>query len=475
MEQKNNNKKKETTDEALNERIEHAAEEVQANARRFFYRFLDVQRLSQTRQTIVLNELTESSNPGFDYFLMIVLSTTIATLGLVTNSVAVIIGAMLVAPLMSPILGVSIASLTGRPKLFRHSLFSVLEGISMAILLSAVLAYFAYRLPYGISAELPSEVLTRTSPSPLDLIIALAGGAAAAYALGHPNLSAAMPGVAIATALMPPLCTVGIGIAFNQPNVLFGALLLFLTNFSAISFAGILTFAMMDFRPKKREENATRISASIRISALLVLLVAIPLALLAWEAVREANVYTQAKNELVAGLSQFTDVQLVELSVRKIDKVQRLTVTIRSNHDMNYQQVLALQEQVAQKLQQPTSLEVIRVPMQRLDVLIPPTPTATPLQENTPTLTPMPTATLHPTPTSTPQPTPIPAFVSAPRGTTTLFKTPAGDAIAELPDGSPVWVLADAQELEGVVWRLVRDVFARQGWLPESALNLPLQ
>lgn len=461
-------------EQGIDERIEQAAEQVQTSAKRFFFRFLDSQRLSQTRQAIVLNELAESSAPGFDFLVLIILSCTIATLGLVTNSAAVIIGAMLVAPLMSPILGLSMASLTGRPIMFRRSLFSVLEGASTAILLSSLLAYFTYRLPYGILAELPSEVLSRTSPSPLDLIIALAGGVAAAFALGHPKLSAALPGVAIATALMPPLCTVGIGIAFNEPNVVLGALLLFLTNLSSISFAGILTFALLGFRPKSSQEKKSRIPRSIRISALLVLLITIPLAFLAWKTIREANLYNQVNNVLVEGLSQYTDVQLVDLSIRKESQTQRLTVTIRSANDLSHQQVLELQEQVAQQFQQPTSLEIIRVPMQRLDALTPPTPTVTPQKENTPTHTPMPTSTPRPTPTYTPQPTPIPAFIIAPDGVAQLFDAPEGNLIAQLPDGSPVWVLADQQELNGVVWRAVLDIFDRQGWLPQTVLTITL-
>ena len=92
-------------------------------------------------------------------------------------------------------------------------------------------------------------MLLRTQPSPFDLVIALAGGAAATYALARPRLSAALPGVAIATALMPPLCVVGIGISLQRSDVYMGALLLFLTNLVAISFASILVFAFLGFRP----------------------------------------------------------------------------------------------------------------------------------------------------------------------------------------------------------------------------------
>jgi uncharacterized hydrophobic protein (TIGR00271 family) len=162
-----------------------------------------LRQLPQERQEQVLARLRSDSSPGFDFFLLVVLSCAIATFGLVTDSAAVIIGAMLVAPLMSPILGLSLASVKGQNHMFRRAVVAVLEGATLAMVLSAALAWLGRELPFGFLTILPNEVLARTRPTPFDLGIALAGGAAAAYALAQPNLSAALPGVAIATALMP--------------------------------------------------------------------------------------------------------------------------------------------------------------------------------------------------------------------------------------------------------------------------------
>lgn len=201
-----------------------------------------IHQLDAQRREEVLAELAQASSPGFDFFLLVVLSCAIATFGLTTNSPAVIIGAMLVAPLMSPILGLSVASVVGERYVFRRALTALAEGMVLAIGLSVLIELFLQTLPFGIITidDLPNEILARTKPTPIDLGIALAGGAAAAYALAQPKISAALPGVAIATALMPPLCTVGIGIALDRQDVIFGALLLYLTNFTAISFAGIV-------------------------------------------------------------------------------------------------------------------------------------------------------------------------------------------------------------------------------------------
>ena len=133
--------------------------------------------------------------------------------------------------------------------MFRRSLIALIEGALLAVIFSAILGWIAHGLPFGVLNELPQEIVTRTRPTPFDLGIALAGGAAAAYALAHPRLSAALPGVAIATAIMPPLCTMGIGIALANTSVALGAGLLFITNLASISFAGILVFAALGFRP----------------------------------------------------------------------------------------------------------------------------------------------------------------------------------------------------------------------------------
>lgn len=162
--------------------------------------------ITRERRKEVLDPLGRESVPGFDYFFLVVLSCLIATLGLLADSPAVIIGAMLVAPLMSPILGLSLASVTGRRRLLQDASLALMEGAAVAIALSVVAGWLGRQSSIGALGMLPAEVISRTRPTPLDLFVALA----------QPAISAALPGVAIAIALMPPLCAVGIGIAFGH-------------------------------------------------------------------------------------------------------------------------------------------------------------------------------------------------------------------------------------------------------------------
>ena len=167
---------------------------------RYLFRKI-VKPVSLERRAEVQVQLRDSCTPDFDFFLLVLLSAVIATLGLLTNSAAVIIGAMLVAPLMSPIIGIGLASLTGDARLFRDSGVALVRGAFLAIFMAVLLAWVNRYLPFITLQELPAEVTSRTRPSPIDLTVALAGGMAAAFALAMPSISAALPGVAIATAL----------------------------------------------------------------------------------------------------------------------------------------------------------------------------------------------------------------------------------------------------------------------------------
>jgi uncharacterized hydrophobic protein (TIGR00271 family) len=447
--------------------------------------------LQEIRKQEVLSELDHASSPGFDYFLLVTLSCIIATLGLITDSVAVIIGAMLVAPLMSPIIGLSLASITGEQRIFRKALLALGVGVLLAVALSALVSWLAQALPFGFLIELPREVLQRTHPSPFDLMIALAGGAAATYALAQPRLSAALPGVAIATALMPPLCVAGIGISLQQSDVYIGALLLFLTNLAAISFASILVFAFLGFHPAKANQRWHRIPRSMIISAILVLIVTIPLVLVTMQVVQRSQLQQEVRDAVQKEITKLPNTRLVDLAIDTSDSVIQVDATVRALYQPTYQQVVALQEAVAAYLQQPLALQLIVVPTTLLDPLVPPTftptitlgpsptTTFTPTATNTarPTLTPTATSTetlpptVTPTQTIIPTPTPVLAYIAYTGGKGIyLRQEPAGKIIGGLPEGTPVLILYQRETVGSLEWVEVQDLLGRTGWIPVTFL-----
>ena len=204
-------------------------------------------------------------------------STAIATLGIQTDSTAVVIGAMLVAPLMTPILATSASLLMGWPARAARSLSLVALGVGIAVVLSFLLANWA---PAFVSVDANSQIVSRTSPTLLDLLIAIAAGAAGAYATCRTDVADSLPGVAIAVALVPPLSVVGITLEAGDADAAGGAMLLFLTNLVGIIAASGLVFVLVGFSPWS---SVTARSGELRRSYTLVLIallvVAIPLAI----------------------------------------------------------------------------------------------------------------------------------------------------------------------------------------------------
>lgn len=180
--------------------------------------------------------------PSKMYFIMNILSAIIASYGLVTNSAAVVIGAMLVAMMLGPITGVALAIIDHRMPLLRKSLITVFLGISLVVLVGFIVGWLHKDQP------LTAEILSRTQPTSMDLMIALAGGTAGAYAMVSPHLSVAVVGVAVATALVPPLAASGILFANGEMQMGLGALLLALTNIIAIQFTNALVLWLLGFR-----------------------------------------------------------------------------------------------------------------------------------------------------------------------------------------------------------------------------------
>jgi len=450
--------------------------------------------IDRERRAEVQVLLRDSSSPNFDFFLLVILSCVIATLGLLTDSAAVIIGAMLVAPLMSPIIGLGLASITGDSHLLTNAASALLRGMLVAVLIAFLLAFGNRWLPFiqlGFDT-LPGEILARTHPSPIDLLIALAGGMAAAFAMAMPNISAALPGVAIATALMPPLCTMGVGLALGRWDVAGGAFVLFITNAVAIAFAASLVFFLLGFG--QRDKNGgTSVPRNLFVTALLTVGLIIPLTILSVRFVQNANQNRVIEQIIAEEVDKISRAELVEWESTTNGETLNLEITLRTAHPLDYEDSVNLQKELADRLQQPVAVIVNQVFAAQLDPLVPPTvtPTSTPgpSPTTTNTLTVTATRTFTPTPTYTPTETPThtstPTATSTPTHTPTpaqaqvinsllaehclrLRQSPDGPVIATLRQGDRLSVLYGYQITNGLVWIEVSDIEGRIGWIPQA-------
>jgi uncharacterized hydrophobic protein (TIGR00271 family) len=196
-------------------------------------------RLERDGRKELLERVEATARPDTDFCLMMLLSVALAALGLLQGSVAVVIGAMLVAPLMGPLVGAGLALTQGNLRLFRTSLVTVAIGLTIGLGVSLLLGLM------NPGFEPSMEIEARGNPDILDLGIAFIAGMAAGWAMGRPNVAGSLAGVAIAAALVPPLAVVGIAFTNDQAAIGTNASILVTTNVVAIVLGAALAFRML--------------------------------------------------------------------------------------------------------------------------------------------------------------------------------------------------------------------------------------
>ncbi len=246
------------------------------------------------------------------FSVLLILAGIIASAGLISNSVASIIGAMIIAPLMGPIVGIALGIMTGLPRRAVQSLAVATAGTLVTILIGVAMGAWL-----GSAPDVPSnsEIVSRTSPTIIDLVVALAAGAAGAYAASNTKVADSLPGVAIAISLVPPLETAGILISAGLPAEAAGALLLFATNFVSIVLAACVVFALTGVVPIDRlVANAERTQAWFASFAVAGLLLLIPLAVGGQQAFAAATDQQLAEDAVATWLAP--DPSFVSLGVK---------------------------------------------------------------------------------------------------------------------------------------------------------------
>lgn len=262
--------------------------------------------------TTVIFEGLGSHEGTLSFAALMSFATAIATFGVKADSTAVVIGAMLIAPLMSPIMALSASILMGWPDKAmlagRRVAVGVMIGVGGAFLMSMISPEFS-----SITAN--SEVLSRTSPTILDLLIALAAGAAGGYAMTHPEVGNSLPGVAIAVALAPPLAVVGYSLEELEFGFALGAFLLFLTNLVGIIVAAGVAYIVSGYSPWSHlSERADQAKRSVALIAVSVGIVAVPLAIIG-DGIIQQTTTRSAVNELVEDWLDDADYEVTRVHV----------------------------------------------------------------------------------------------------------------------------------------------------------------
>ena len=298
-------------------------------------------RVSPQAHQHMQDSLLDEAELNYDYGVLIVGSCLIATFGLLSNSAAVIIGAMLIAPLMLPIRSMAFGILEGDWKLVQTGAKSLGIGTGIAVVLSAFIGIGSGFLAYD------SEVLSRSSPTLLDLGIAIAAGGIGGYAKVQPKLSSTLAGTAIAVALMPPLCVVGLGLAQLDMSLSLGAALLYLTNLLGITLSCMIAFFVAGYSPFRRARRP--LSGVVVLTALLV----VPLGISLTRLVRQNQLEANVREILLKETETFKNVEMVSSRTDWRMSPPLVQMEVNAPAPITPKQVRLLEAFVASKMSRP--------------------------------------------------------------------------------------------------------------------------
>lgn len=301
--------------------------------------------LTDTEQEQIVWMAKDTVLPDLDYIVLLLVAAVIACLGLLMNSSAVIIGAMLVAPLMQPIISLAVGLCTARLNLMRQALVTITLS-AFAVLMVGALATIL------IPADVTREMLSRAYPSPLDAGVGLAAGFIGAYATARKDIPAALAGVAIAAALVPPICTAGLSLALGEMRVAIGAALLFITNLVSITLIGAGVFYWFGLRPARLKNVERRRRYAIILSSIVLIFFLIGGLL---NITNRPGIEKISEHQLQA---IFAPAEIINLEVRQQDPMM-VVATIRTGEEISAETVKMAQVMLSEDLEKPTMLRVV--------------------------------------------------------------------------------------------------------------------
>lgn len=205
------------------------------------------ENLQETERNEAVQKIVISSSPHLDFFLQSILATLMATLGLLANNVAIIIGSMLIAPVLYPLLGIGMGSVMKNRKVILNSLKTLIIAVILSIIASTILTLFYVHNDFSLLTELQARERVTT----IEIAIAFIAGLAATFALIKPKISEVLPGVAVSVSLIPPLAATGLYFAKQNWVSAGHTFLLFTTNVIGVILASAIVFFIMNFAVKR--------------------------------------------------------------------------------------------------------------------------------------------------------------------------------------------------------------------------------
>jgi uncharacterized hydrophobic protein (TIGR00271 family) len=301
----------------------------------------------------IYDSIQSGNRADFEYAALVGLAALIALFGLLQNSAAVIIGAMLISPMMNPLLAGALALLLGDGNLGRRSALVLGGSVAASI---ALTWFVSFLTPLN---RVTPEILARTTPNLLDLFIAFLSGLAGTLALrGGPSSLMILPGVAIAVAVVPPLAVVGYGLSTRQFPIAGGAFLLFLTNLVAIIISSSLVFYSMGYRAHKAAEAGRwKLKYRMAISATVLLILSIPLFLTLRRAVSQLRLQSEIGKRLGAGFGA-DNASVSDMSLSFQGRELLVHATLRTTKYLDPSQIEAVEQSMRDEFGRGARLQV---------------------------------------------------------------------------------------------------------------------
>jgi len=288
--------------------------------------------------------LRESSKFSSIFIVLMVLSTLLATTGLFQNSAPVIIGAMILAPLMGPIVSLSMGVVRAENQLITNSVKTLAYGIVTALFFSCI---YTYSMPLS---ELTPEMRGRLNPNVLDLMVAIISGIAGAYANSKSEVAKSLAGVAIAVALIPPLSVTGIGIGWGNMDIIYGSFLLFITNLVGITLSASLTFLVLGYAPLRRAKKG------LVYTSIILVLVTIPLIISFTKLIKQNSILGKLNNKTYIINNKKIDIAVLEVDLSS--KIPLLFIKTRSDTLLSKEDLESLKKNISEHIDDKVTLNV---------------------------------------------------------------------------------------------------------------------
>ncbi len=309
-----------------------------AEERRADQQKVDRQAAGRASRDELRAAIAEHAQAGQAFFIMNGLSALVASYGLLVDSAAGVIGAMIIATLLGPITGIALALVDGNNRLLRTALSAEAMGVGLVMAVSMAIGRMHSDLP------LTAEMLARTKPNLLDLMIALGGGAAGAYASISPRVSSAIVGVAVATALVPPLSTSGLCLARGETALAWGSFVLFAANLVAIQIAASVVLWLHGFHKIMPNTSWGWVLVTRNMPSIVLFLAMGGLLSYNFQSTVAAQAYKNAvRQKLIAALSEYPGVRLVDLWVERRSGETVVMAVLRAPYSFAPEKVSELQ------------------------------------------------------------------------------------------------------------------------------------